>query len=362
MKSAMILFAFLSLFAVAVWSLPVENDPYEFADRDGIWVSIKSGDHAFRELALSSEDQLLAVQKLESIFKILESSGVLKPLRGVALRADKIVEARADNMGRYSGTNPIVLKVGLTIGDYVRDPNGRIVPFTIEKPRLEIYANDIYTTAATCKSNKLFYEGLTDNKGRDFFYEPQAVAKTESGYNIYMLDDSVEEVLITKRRPLWIPATSEQFLRAMMDYEGRNRAREIEDDRQSGRSSISEDQSFHVRRLRVFEKELAELAQEERTQPAYCAPSASFEKSMQSGLAGAGTPGARAIVMINPEYFDRSLPRTAVQLIACRFDYQIPYSSRSNDDGQSGVSASLLNRLARRFEYGKLEALIERTK
>ena len=361
MKYAAPILLLLPLLTVGARSLSMANAPYEFAGRDGIWVSVKTGDHAFRELALSVADQRIALQKLESVFKILESSSVLKPLKGVALRADKLVYARADASERYSNVDPIVLKVGLTIGNFMRDPNGRIIPFTIEKPRIEIYTNDIEMTAASWNANRLWHEGLTDNEGRDYFLEPQTVAKTENGQNIYRLDDSVEEVVLTNGRPLWISATSEQFLLAMMNNEINLRAKEIEDDRQSGRSPVPGDQSFHVRRLKMFEEELAALTREERNQPAYYARSTSFDEPMRSGLAKADLFDARPIVTVNPDYFDQSLSRTAIQLIACQFNYQIPYSSQDND-GQGDVSISLLNELGRRLEYEELEALIERTK
>jgi hypothetical protein len=44
--------------------------------------------------------------------------------------------------------------------------------------------------------------------------------------------------------------------------------------------------------------------------------------AMKSGLASAGTPGARRLIRLNEKCLDRSLPRTATQMISAQFDYE----------------------------------------
>jgi len=60
--------------------------------------------------------------------------------------------------------------------------------------------------------------------------------------------------------------------------------------------------------------------------------------------------GARLVVMANPDYFDPSLPRTAVQLIACEFDFL-----GAVDAGEPGpAQGGMMERLLRQFEYDGL--------
>jgi hypothetical protein len=150
-----------------------------------------------------------------------------------------------------------------------------------------------------------------------------------------------------------VPLTQEQFLRAMVNYARLQRAEEIE----RGRGALytpSDAESTWVEQLHIFEKELSALTPGERQQPAYWSDPPR-DHPLASGLTRRETPGARLVVMANPDYFDSSLPRTAVQLIACEFDFQ-----GAHDEGE-GVSTErgTLNRLFRQFEYDKLAALIE---
>lgn len=336
------------------------EDPYEFADRDGIWTPIKTGDEAFASIALPSADRSVVVKKREAIFEILAASKVFIPFKGVVLRADKTVVSRADTQGRAPTSTPVVTRIGMTIGKFRRNSKtGRIDPFTIEQPRIEIYTNDIYMTAGTWSANRLWYEGLRDDQGQDLFLEPHSVARTDGGLHIYQLDAHMEEVVLTNGRPLWIPVTSEHFLRAMMTDTRGGRAEEIEQSRQSGGQPLTDQQSFFAQRLRSLDQELAALTPAERQQPAYYLRS---ENPMHSGLAMANTRWARLVVMINPDYFDRLLPRTAVQLIACQYNYQLPHSSADPKGGKTGINIEMLGHLAKRLEYEKLMALIEGAK
>jgi hypothetical protein len=347
-----------SIVILFTWALQAQSEkPYEFADLDGVWVSIKTGDHAFPYIKLPPADQRIAVQKREAIFEILKNSQVLNPLKGVVLRAEKEVVGRADRAGNPNSTGPVEMIVGMTIGKFIRiAKTGRIQPFTTEMPRIEIYTNNTDRTPPTWDANKFWYEGLHDETGREFFLEPHVTAKTDGGLNIYRLDAWHEEVLVTNGQPVWIPATSEQFLRAMMTYAREMRAKENESSRISRVPSIPDEQSVPVQFLRGYEKELAALSPSERQQPAYyLRPN---DQPMLSGLVKADARGARLVVTANPDYFNRSLPRTAIQLISCLYNYNLPYGS--DEPEKPDLSLKMLNNLARRLEYEKLLALIEK--
>jgi hypothetical protein len=79
---------------------------------------------------------------------------------------------------------------------------------------------------------------------------------------------------------------------------------------------------------------------------------------MLSGLVKPGTRWARLVVTPNPEYLSRSLPRTAIQLISCLYNYNLPYGS--DEPEKPDLSLRTLNNLARHLEYEKLAAMIEK--
>jgi hypothetical protein len=331
--------------------------PYEFGDRDIIWTSRETSDHNFSFIKLSVADQSIAVRKREAVFELLKNSRVLNPLKGVALRTDKQVMGWADRAGNPNSTGPVDMIVGMTIGKFIRIvKTDRIEPFFIEMPRIEIYINYNQRTPPTWDANKFWYEGLHDEQGREFYLEPRVTAKTDGGINIYRLDAWFEEVVVTNGKPLWIPATSEQFLRAMITYAREMRAKENENSRISRAPSIPEEQSLPIQFLRGYEKELAALSPSERQQPAYYLRS--NDNPMLSGLVKSNTRWARLVVTPNSDYFNRSLPRTAIQLISCLYNYNLPYGS--DEPENPDLSLKTLNNLARHFEYEKLAALIEK--
>jgi tryptophanase len=57
------------------------------------------------------------------------------------------------------------------------------------------------------------------------------------------------------------------------------------------------------------------------------------------------TPGARLAVMLNPDYFDPSLPRTAVQLIACEFRFQQAHDAGDSAPFHADLGVEKLARL-----------------
>jgi hypothetical protein len=333
------------------------GNPYEFATLDGIWDRTEVLDHNFSFIKLPATEQPVVVRKREAIFEIVKNSRVFIPFKGIAIRARKEVVGRADNAGNPNSTDPVELLVHMTIGKFIRiAKTGRIEPFYTEMPWIEISTNSLGKTPPAWDANKFWYEGLHDEQGREFYLEPHVTAKTDGGLNIFRLDAWFEEVVVTNGRPLWIPATSEQFLRAMINYAREMRLKENENSRTSRAPLIPEDRSAPMQFITGYEKELAALSPAERQQPAYYLRI--NDQPFFSGLAKAGTRWARLVVTPNPDYLNRSLPRSAIQLISCLYNYNQPYGS--DEPEKPDVSLKTLNNLARHLEYEKLAAFIEK--
>jgi hypothetical protein len=115
-----------------------------------------------------------------------------------------------------------------------------------------------------------------------------------AGYPVYYRKE-VETLVFTNGRPVWVPMTAEEYLEAIVR------------DRETGAAE----------ELRA---ELAALTAEQRALPAWYLP----PRGPGSGLVPPGTPEARAVVTENPAYFDPSLPRTALQLLAVDLVYYAP--------------------------------------
>jgi hypothetical protein len=331
-------------------TLAQRNDAYQFADRDGVW-TVKTSDQSMTAIRLLPAQRQVVVQKRDAIFDVIRASKVLNPLKGNDIDAEKSVVARADDDGHYPTTGPVVMMVQLWFRHFFMDEKtGRVVHATVGMNSMNFVTNDL-AAIAWWGPNRL-YGGLRDERGHSVFLEPR-VSTTVAGRTSYRMSDYGEVVVLTNGRPLWLPLTQEQFLRAVMNQVRLMRADEIEKGRTGSYPSISDDESFWVKRLHVFEKELAALTPGERQQPAYWSDPPR-DNPFLSGLTKRETYGARLVVMTNPDYFDPSLPRTAVQLIACEFDFL-----GTHDADEPGPAYSSTVRLFWQFEYDKLAALIE---
>jgi len=72
-----------------------------------------------------------------------------------------------------------------------------------------------------------------------------------------------------------------------------------------------------LERLAQLESRLASMSPEERRQPAWYKPHPEGARRLDYGnIVEAGSPGARPLVVPNPDFYDKSLPKTAMQLVS----------------------------------------------
>ena len=72
-----------------------------------------------------------------------------------------------------------------------------------------------------------------------------------------------------------------------------------------------------LERLAQLESRLASLSPAERGRPAWYKPHPEGVRRLDYGdIVEAGSPGARPLVVPNPDFFDKSLPQTAMQLVS----------------------------------------------
>ena len=72
-----------------------------------------------------------------------------------------------------------------------------------------------------------------------------------------------------------------------------------------------------IERLTQLESRLASMSPEERRQPAWYKPHPEGVRRLDYGdIVEAGSPGARPLVVPNPDFYDKSLAKTAMQLVS----------------------------------------------
>jgi hypothetical protein len=346
------------LVLAALVSLPrtlhaTQIPPYPYADRAGEW-AVRADEPGMEDLRLSPAQRDATLDNRETIYYIVRSASVFNPLKGIAVLARKSLWTPADAQGRPPA-GPVSLRILFTIGSFVQDrETGRVVAHTRTMPRLEIVTNSIEQGAMQGPHAEFWYGGLYDDEGVQLYLQPNPVASTPNGLDIWQVDVMQYRLAITNGRPLWIPVSAEHFLRTMMaDVERRY----LKDEERLRAAGISKEKSFEMMQRRQFEQELSALSPAERQAPAYWAMP--DEDLMRSGLTSREAPWARPLVRINPEYFDPSLPRSAVQLIGCQFYFNTPL-----DLEQARIHPELwyrtLYHLLMTLDYDRLAAVVQR--
>ena len=216
-----------------------------------------------------------------------------------------------------------------------------ISPLLIREGRVADSEDSTFSLLMTANSAREVYrhyqlgdKGLQDRHDNEIFLEPKLI----SGFGKVKRYDNNLVIVHGKNASLWIPVSRGEYLQALIDKY---------DPARKGRDANEYMADF-------FRKELAALPQANRRSPARH----SIGSESPSGLVAAG---GKALVRVNPIFFDKRQPRAAVQLIVLRFWYHIP-SNRMEAAAHSfnhGGAAWVMLQLRKRFAIEKLTALLD---
>jgi hypothetical protein len=111
-----------------------------------------------------------------------------------------------------------------------------------------------------------------------------------------------------------------------------------------------------VARLREAEQDFASLSAEQRTTPACLLEKVEATRPLARFVA-ATTPGCRPVIRPNWDYFDRSLSRSAVQLITI-WNRCVDSKKSASDPDPAGCPTN--NALLESLDWNKVRALMDR--
>jgi hypothetical protein len=192
---------------------------------------------------------------------------------------------------------------------------------------------------------------LRDSMSREIFYQPSAVGEAQ-GHRIYRDRRGMEFVILTRgQRPVWTPLTQEEFLTLSM----RSTESQLKELRDSGLGE-QEPAKLLVARLARHKAVLAAMSPAQRGAQAMYLRN---ENLREPDLAPKGSEEARPLVVVNPEWFDPSLPKSAIQLISVTFEYGPsfdPDDPKPGDDGS--VEALRLWEMRRTIDWSSISSLL----
>lgn len=163
-----------------------------------------------------------------------------------------------------------------------------------------------------------------DEKG-NFVYGP-ASTSNGLGYPVYHRAPGLkpfERIVLTNiKRPLFVPVSRERYLRSLIQKEEEELQRftsSYNTAKQNKQDVTHYEFNLKIKReqKKAYEDELAAMSPEQRNSQAWHPHYRQLYKGgpISSGLTEPGYMDARPLVTVNEEFFDRSLPRTAFQLI-----------------------------------------------
>lgn len=111
-------------------------------------------------------------------------------------------------------------------------------------------------------------------------------------------------------------------------------------------------------RLQLFRETLNAMTPAERAAPAYYLDNGN---PLEPQLAPAGSDEGQPIVVINPDYFDEKLPRTAIQLLAIRYSGEWVSNPdwKSTCDGRH-PSYLLMHQVVNKTDWGRIKAFMDK--
>jgi hypothetical protein len=111
-------------------------------------------------------------------------------------------------------------------------------------------------------------------------------------------------------------------------------------------------------RLERFRETLEAMTPAQRAAPAYYLDNGN---PLTPQLAPTGSKEGQPIVVINPDYFDKKLPRTAIQLMAVRYsgEWVVNPDWKNTCDGQHPAYL-LMHEVVNKTDWGKIKAFIDK--
>lgn len=352
---------------------------------------------------------------LERILDVILEQPHLKPPRGVELRGwlRNWNSASCPPNGPCRGV-PVNGQGVLFFHFLFEGKEGKAVPIIATDITMDLRINDLEQAIGYYAS---FGDGIRDSAGRKLKVLPPRQGELNGAH--YFTDGRTGLLVVSRGdRPWWAPVSKEEYLKAMIRgiekemakmepvsstpssdlyrkwladkpkrdkeaqevYRGLKKsnpaaaeeimaqARKMETEMTERFREESESEAAqgprqvepvgYEDRLQLFRETLGAMTPAERAAPAYYLDNGN---PLEPQLAPAGSDEGQPIVVINPDYFDKKLPRTAIQLMAIRYSGEWVSNPdwKSTCDGRH-PSYLLMHQVVNKTDWGKIKAFMEK--
>jgi hypothetical protein len=308
------------------------QDPIPLPDKPGTWSYAYLDDENTkmysRQFGMTPGEAAVFRKKLDAIVNALHVNPILADLKGVDCDAESRplyphgFEAQTENFS-YIG------EINFRLPQWFNS-KGRIYKQTIEPPRVTLFINNIHLLKR-CAFNSGGPESPEVRKAGillDEICKPDRIRELGPGVTLY-------DAAIVAGKPgksLYLPCSvAEAYRRLTAFYE----------------AATKKEPAFGVM-LDGIKQEMATLTPAQMKGPAYYG-------GMLSGITA--EPNNNPIYLVNKDYFDRSLPKTAVQLVVIPIDAD--YFRKESDFAPNSVGFRRINQFLHSLDPAMLVKFID---
>ncbi len=293
MKSQVLTITFFLFFFVRSQA----QDQVNLADRPGTFEILSRTDYASPECGFIKADITANLERIKDLVAVVRQNPVLNDIKGFMGRARIHTMGMTCKRKEWYG---VPARIAFEFCSYFVNKEGRITYNIIEPPSWSLYTNEMIPEWSNIFDMEQSYFTVALNK-----------KTVEPGIDVY--DGECWVIYDPKRPPYWVPVTVEEAFAAARKYLMKEK-NEI---------ALAYNKKF-------LEQEFASIPPEDRQKPAYHGGGIS-RVSASHGYGGKDSIFHR-IMKVNPEYLNRSIPRSEIQFMWFRSVQNKQYMKKQLDE------------------------------
>lgn len=270
--------AWLLLFSAATGTFAQQSA--SLADKPGTFEILGRTDYVVAECGFSKADVNANLEKIKEVVAVVRQNPVLSDIKGFNGRARIHTMSMTCKRPQWYG---VPSRIAFEFSSFFYSKEGKVTYNTIEPPSWSLYLNDPIPGWADSFDTK-----------NGYFTAPLRKKTVDPGIDVY--NDECWVIYDPERPPYWIPVTVEEAFAAAREFAAK----------EENEIAASYNKQF-------LDQEWAAIPASDRNKPAYFGGGLSRVSSTPGY--GAQDSIFPAIVKVNPEYFDRSIPRSDLQFM-----------------------------------------------
>lgn len=280
-------------------NLKAQELPLVF-EKTGTFEILSRTDYTMPECGFAKADIEANLQKIKDLVATVRQNPVLSDIKGYNGRA----RIHTISMCKYKEQYGIPARVAIEFCSFFRNKAGEVKFSTIEPPNVSFYTNTIVPWGYNFTSVK-------SDAVSGYFTVPLDKKTIAPGIDLY--DGEIFIIYDPSRPDYWVPVTVNEAIACA--YEDLKK----------------EDNEIGARMQKEFiDKEYAEIPESDRNKPAYFGGGIS-RVTNKPGYEGQDNIFPR-IMKVNPAYWNKKLPKSAIQLIYFRAVQNKDYIRNQRDE------------------------------